>query len=47
MKGIIPFLLGLAAGWVLAYSAAAVECKRLGGFYVGNTTYTCHVKEQK
>lgn len=28
-------------GWVRAHQAVATECRRLGGFYVGKTTYKC------
>jgi hypothetical protein len=32
-------------GWVLAHKTVAVECNRLGSFYVGSTVYEC--KEKK
>lgn len=28
-------------GWVHAHLTVAQECERLGGFFVGNTTYHC------
>tara|TARA_R110000822_G_scaffold301108_1_gene424774 strand:- start:4215 stop:4382 length:168 start_codon:yes stop_codon:yes gene_type:complete len=28
-------------GDAIAHSTIATECKRLGGFYVGNKTYKC------
>lgn len=39
--GSIAGLLVFWLGWVCASSRIATECRRLGGFYVGNTTYTC------
>lgn len=29
--------------WVSAHSTIADECKKLGGFYVGNTVFKCEV----
>ena len=30
--------------WVAAHSTVAVECERLGAFYVGDKTFTCQPK---
>ena len=30
--------------WVAARSTVAVECERLGAFYVGDKTFTCQPK---
>lgn len=29
------------AGWIMAHATVATECEKLGGFYVGNSIYTC------
>jgi hypothetical protein len=42
---ITVFLFGCLIGWVGAHGTVATECERLGSFYVGDTTYTCKVKE--
>lgn len=42
--GILICLLVYAAyrfGWELAHLTIAKECKRLGAFYVGGTTFKC------
>jgi competence transcription factor ComK len=37
----------IAAGFgnAVGHSTVARECERLGAFYVGNKTFTCHLKE--
>ena len=30
--------------WAAAHSTVAVECERLGAFYVGDKTFTCQPK---
>lgn len=35
-------ILGVFIGWLYAHVTVATECKRLGGFYVGNEIYHCH-----
>ena len=30
-------------GWINAHEAVAKKCDRLGGFYVGKTTFKCEV----
>ena len=47
---IVPFLVGVARGWVSAHGTVAEECKRLGGFFVGKEVFKCvriseHIKE--
>lgn len=44
--GIFAIILGIILGWGLAHGEVASECKKLNAFYVGNTTFTCAVKEQ-
>ena len=43
---IIALMLLVAASltWVAARSTVAVECERLGAFYVGDRTFTCQPK---
>ena len=41
IAGCVAGLLCFYAGWVYAHHAIATECSRLGGFYVGETTYHC------
>ncbi len=38
-------LLSIASltGWAFAHSTSAIECKKLGGFYVGQTVFQCSV----
>jgi uncharacterized membrane protein SpoIIM required for sporulation len=31
-------------GFIVSANVIAVECERLGGFYVGKTTYICSAK---
>ena len=39
------FLIGFLIGWVLSsvymHTMVALECERLGGFFVGNKIYKC------
>lgn len=44
---LFSFLVGMFAGWVYAHNTVASECKRLGGFYVGETNFKCTAIEQK
>ena len=41
VKTVLLMLVGALAGWVLAHNTVALECERLNGFYVGNSTYQC------
>lgn len=34
-------LIGICIGWAVAHSTIADECRRLGGFYVGKSTFKC------
>ena len=34
-------ILSALAGWITAHATVATECEKLGGFYVGNSIYTC------
>lgn len=37
---------GWLIGWLHAHHTVAGECRRLGGFYVGKSTFTCtEIKE--
>lgn len=40
------FILGFLIAWLWSSSVTrnkiAAECERLGGFYIGTTTYKCH-----
>lgn len=40
-------VVGFFLGWVYAHHTVADECERLGGFYVGKTTYECVKVEKK
>ena len=48
MKAIYVVLIALiwffSAGWVIAHQTIASECKRLGGFYVGDEVFDCKLK---
>lgn len=33
--------LGALIGWIYAHATVANECRRLGGFYVGKSTFRC------
>ncbi|MGP1629955.1 MAG: hypothetical protein ACTS8S_00540 [Giesbergeria sp.] len=37
--------LAAVLGNALGHSTVARECERLGAFYVGSKTFTCHLKE--
>ena len=41
---LIWLLIGALAGWVIAHKTIASECKRLGGFYVGDEVFDCKLK---
>jgi hypothetical protein len=43
---IAAFVIAIAVfvGWIAAHGTVAHECKKLGGFYVGETVYECKVK---
>lgn len=45
MKLLLVFVVALAigwfCGWVVAHAAIAVDCERLGGFYVGKKVFSC------
>ena len=52
MRGMLHFIAGSIVGllcfwvgWAYAHQAIATECKRLGGFFVGDTTFKCHTIE--
>ena len=48
MLGCFVGLLCYGAGWVAAHQTVATECKRLGGFFVGSSTFKCHaIKAQE
>ncbi|MGI2196886.1 hypothetical protein ACRN91_15070 [Shewanella baltica] len=34
-------LIGCWFGWLQAHHTVAMECEKLGGFYVGNVVYEC------
>lgn len=43
---LVAFLLGKSVGWTSAHQTVAIECERLGSFYVGKNVYVCSkVKE--
>jgi len=37
--------IGYRVGWVCAHIAIGMECERLGGFFVGEKIYKCHLQE--
>lgn len=37
----IGYLVGKNDGWVAAHKEVARECRQLGSFYVGSTTFKC------
>lgn len=44
-KAFAGFAIGLVfycIGWVFGHQTIATECKRLGGFYVGDATFKCN-----
>lgn len=44
---LICLVAGWFGGWLYAHHTIAGECRRLGKFYVGNTTFECKVIEEK
>lgn len=32
---------GVVLGWLSAHGTIATECRKLGGFYVGDSTFKC------
>lgn len=46
IAGTIVGLLCFWAGWEYAHQTIATQCKRLGGFFVGPTTFKCHSIEE-
>ena len=38
------FTICFVMGWVFAHTTVALECRRLGSFYVGNTTFDCKAR---
>lgn len=44
---VLMIVFGFVIGWLFAYAVVAIECRKLEGFYVGNTTFVCHAKETK
>lgn len=38
---------GYQLGWVSAHKTVAHECKTLGGFYVGEEVFKCHLATPK
>jgi len=32
-------------GWVMSASSIAMECRKLGSFYVGDKIYKCEIKQ--
>ena len=45
IAGSIVGLLCFWAGWAYAHQTIATECRRLGGFFVGEVTFKCHTIE--
>ncbi len=41
----LAFVFALCAlgGWVGAHESIKNDCDRIGGFYIGNTTYNCTI----
>lgn len=44
---ILALWFGWLIGWTHAHITVAGECKKLGGFYVGKTTFKCTAMEEK
>lgn len=42
---LLALLIGYAIGWRAAHVTVAMECERLGAFYVGKQIYQCSIKE--
>lgn len=38
---VIAAAIGFFCGWLYAHSTIAAECRKLGGFYVGKSTFKC------
>ena len=38
---VLAALIAAFATWGIAHNVIATECKRLGGFYVGSSTFKC------
>lgn len=41
---ILTFCVGHILGWIGAHHTVAMECKRLGAFYVGAEDFICQKK---
>lgn len=41
MKIALALLVGIIAGYIYAHEYVAVECQKLGGFFVGKRVYQC------
>ena len=45
---VIGYAVGHSFGYHYAHQVVATECKRLGAFFVGNTTFKCiEIKEEE
>lgn len=44
---VLMIVFGSVIGWLFAHEVVANECRKLEGFYVGNTTFACKAKETK
>jgi hypothetical protein len=44
---IVGLMVGSGVGWIMAHSAVARECERLGSFYVGKKVFKCYKIEEK
>lgn len=44
---LLAVFLGYVAGWLDAHANVARECRRLGSFYVGKTTFRCVAIEDR
>jgi hypothetical protein len=40
---IFSCLIGVMLGWIMAHGEVANECRRQGGFYVGDVDFKCEV----
>ena len=38
------FAMGVFVGWIKAHKTISSECKKLGGFYVGDEVFDCKLK---
>ena len=43
----IVILFSYQLGWDSAYFTVGTECKKLGGFYVGKTTFNCSINKNE